>query len=171
MICIAKIVWFEPKLFRGSFDNSNNTNNGKKKGNTKTPKKTQKHDVQFAIEVMISNEEKKTFSVYQKDTSYEAAAKLVKNHKLDQELVHYFKLYIEEWRLKLNIKEQSHVDAFSPEHINAQSMRKPKDTPLCPMICLVPCSIFWKETLIQVLLGSAWHNFRRQQLIYKYCII
>jgi len=71
------------------------SNNNRKK---KTPKKTTRiGNIQFNIEILINNS-KRTFSVYQADSSEEAARKLVLNLKLSDDLIQYFTAYIEEKR-------------------------------------------------------------------------
>ena len=52
--------------------------------------------VQFTIEVLASGSEKRTFRVYQQDSSFDSASKLVKNFRLDNDMVDYFAAYIEE---------------------------------------------------------------------------
>jgi hypothetical protein len=83
--------------YRKSFDHSHSTNNNKNKNKKATPKKNSKQGVvQFMIEVYKAENEKRIFSVFHCDSSKTAAEKLVKNFKLDQDLVDYFTFYIEE---------------------------------------------------------------------------
>jgi hypothetical protein len=67
-----------------------------------------------------AKDEHKTFSVYQKDSSLDAASKLVKNFKLENDMVSYFAAYIEERRAEIRTNNYPGNETYSPEHSHNQ---------------------------------------------------
>jgi len=90
-------------IYRSSFDQTHNNNYNKNDGKNKTPKKyNNKGAIQFTIIVKTPSDESKKFTVFSKDSSLDAAEKLVKNFRLGVDLVPCFAAYIEEQRIKLS---------------------------------------------------------------------
>lgn len=60
--------------------------------------------------------EERNFSVYQADTNYEAARKMVQNLKFTEEQIPYWAAFIEEQRLKLNLEQFSYNGSPGSNH-------------------------------------------------------
>lgn len=95
--------------------NNNYKNFGNKSGEkytnkgSKQPKNSKM--IQFTIQILRERDEVRIFSVYQADSSEEAARKMVSNLRIDESQIPYWTAFIEERRLGLGIRE---YDKHSP---------------------------------------------------------
>mmetsp|Transcript_3135 Transcript_3135/g.2604 ORF Transcript_3135/g.2604 Transcript_3135/m.2604 type:complete len:116 (+) Transcript_3135:1-348(+) len=85
-------------------DGAESLTNGYNKNKKYINKPVRHGNIQFTIKVFKEECESRVFSVYEADSSLEAAKKMVQNLRMDDDLVRFWAAFIEEKRLKLDLQ-------------------------------------------------------------------